>query len=126
MILKSRRNKQSAVRYSRNIKNSEKAKSKKNTKIIRTTHPLANSTQADSEAILPNQMQLVFLEATSLRENGLSCPAKGGSTPAFACQRAAIAPLLCLNLQSYFSLVSDCEFLSFQKCNCSRKNRLKK
>ena len=99
MILKSRRNKQSAVRHSRNIKNSEKSKSKKNTKIIRTTHPPANSTQADSEAILPNQMQLVFLEATSLRENGLSCPAKGGSTPAFACQRAAIAPLPCLNLQ---------------------------
>ena len=26
---------------------------------------------------------------TILRENGLSRPAKGGSTPAFACQRAA-------------------------------------
>ena len=113
-----------AVRYSRNIKNSEKSKSKKNTKIIRTTQPPANSTQADSEAILPNPMQMVSLGATSLRENGLLYPAKGGSTPAFACQRAAIAPLLCLNLQSYFSLVSDCEFLSFQKCNCSRKNRL--
>ena len=35
----------------------------------------------------------------SLRENGLSHPAKGGSTPAFACQRAAIAPLPCPNLQ---------------------------
>ena len=34
-----------------------------------------------------------------LRENDLSRPAKGGSTPAFACQRAAIAPLPCLNLQ---------------------------
>ena len=99
MILKSRRNKQSAVRHSRNIKNSEKSKSKKNTKIIRTTQPPANSTQADSEAILPNPMQLVSLGATSLRENGLSRPAKGGSTPAFACQRAAIAPLPCPNLQ---------------------------
>ena len=59
----------------------------------------ANSTQADSEAILPNPMQMVFLEATSLRENGLLYPAKGGSTPAFACQRAAIAPLPCPNLQ---------------------------
>ena len=65
-------------------------------------------------------------ENPALRENGLQRPAKGGSTPAFACQRAAITPLSCLNLQSYFSLVSDCEFLSFQKCNCSRKNRLKK
>ena len=35
---------------------------------------------------------------TSLRKNGLQRPAKGGSTPAFACQRAAIAPLPCLNL----------------------------
>ena len=31
-------------------------------------------------------------------ENGLKHPAKGGSTPAFACQRAAIAPLPCPNL----------------------------
>ena len=36
---------------------------------------------------------------TSPRETGLSHPAKGGSTPAFACQHAAIAPLPCLNLQ---------------------------
>ena len=36
---------------------------------------------------------------TTLRKNNLSHPAKGGSTPAFACQRAAIAPLPCLNLQ---------------------------
>ena len=48
---------------------------------------------------LPNRTQLVFLRAILLRENGLSHPAKGGSTPAFACQRAAIAPLPCLNLQ---------------------------
>ena len=67
-------------------------------KQFRKTQPPANSTQADSEAILPNRTQLVFLRATSLRENGLPHPAKGGSTPAFACQRAAIAPLPCLNL----------------------------
>ena len=36
---------------------------------------------------------------TSLRENGLQRPAKGGSTPAFAYQHAAIAPLPCSNLQ---------------------------
>ena len=40
-----------------------------------------------------------FPRRTSLRENGLQRPAKGGSTPAFAYQRAAIAPLPCLNLQ---------------------------
>ncbi len=39
-----------------------------------------------------------WLEIMALRENGFSHPAKGGSTPAFACQRAAIAPLPCLNL----------------------------
>ena len=78
---------------------SGKLQSKKHSQAIRTTQPPANSTQADSEAILPNRTQLVFLRATSLRENGLSRPAKGGSTPAFACQRAAIAPLPCPNLQ---------------------------
>ena len=36
---------------------------------------------------------------TALRENSLQRPAKGGSTPAFACQRAAIAPLPYSNLQ---------------------------
>ena len=35
----------------------------------------------------------------ALRKNDFQRPAKGGSTPAFACQRAAIAPLPCLNLQ---------------------------
>ena len=48
---------------------------------------------------LPNRIRAVFLEATSLRENSLNHPAKGGSTPAFAYQRAAIAPLPCSNLQ---------------------------
>ena len=33
------------------------------------------------------------------RKNDLQRPAKGGFTPAFACQRAAIAPLPCSNLQ---------------------------
>ena len=40
-----------------------------------------------------------FPRRTSLRGNGLQRPAKGGSTPAFACQRAAIAPLPYPNLQ---------------------------
>ena len=38
-------------------------------------------------------------EKPAPRENGLQRPAKGGSTPAFAYQHAAIAPLPCLNLQ---------------------------
>ena len=41
----------------------------------------------------------------TLRENGLQRPAKGGSTPAFAYQRAAIAPLPCLNFCLCFSLI---------------------
>ena len=40
-----------------------------------------------------------LIETNASKENGLSHPAKGGSTPAFACQHAAIAPLPCLNLQ---------------------------
>ena len=46
-----------------------------------------------------------FPRRTSLRENGLSHPAKGGSTPAFAYQRAAIAPLPCPNLQPYCFMI---------------------
>ena len=38
-------------------------------------------------------------EKSALRENDFQRPAKGGSTPAFAYQRAAIAPLPCPNLQ---------------------------
>ena len=39
------------------------------------------------------------IENNTSKENGLSHPAKGGSTPAFAFQRAAIAPLPYSNLQ---------------------------
>ena len=59
------------------------------------------------------------------RQNGLSCPAKGGSTPAFACQRAAIAPLPCPNLQLVSQRQFNCELVSFKKCNCSRKTNCK-
>ena len=45
------------------------------------------------------QLQLESLtEKSAPRDNSLQRPAKGGSTPAFACQRAAIAPLPCPNL----------------------------
>jgi hypothetical protein len=59
-----------------------------------------------------------------LRENNLQHPAKGGSTPAFAYQRAAIAPLPCPNLQLVSQRQSNCELASSKKCNCSRKNIL--
>ena len=58
------------------------------------------------------------------KENGLSRPAKGGSTPAFAYQRAAITPLPCLNLQPWFSWYNFVWIGQFQKCNCSRKTKL--
>ena len=64
-------------------------------------------------------------ENSAPRENNLLRPAKGGSTPAFACQRAAIAPLPCPNLQLVSQWQSNCELLSFKKCNCSRKTNCK-
>ena len=60
----------------------------------------------------------------TLRENCLQRPAKGGSTPAFACQHAAIAPLPCPNLQLVSQRQSNCELESFKRCNCSRENLL--
>ena len=49
------------------------------------------------------------------RETDLPHPAKGGSTSAFACQRAAIAPLPCPNLQLVSQRQSNCELESFKK-----------
>ena len=49
------------------------------------------------------------------RETDLPHPAKGGSTSAFACQRAAIAPLPCPNLQLVSQRKSNCELESFKK-----------
>ena len=62
---------------------------------------------------LPNRIRMVFQEhcfmwnmkRMILRKNNFQHPAKGGSTPAFACQRAAIAPLPCLNFCLCFSLI---------------------
>ena len=45
------------------------------------------------------QRNITLQKILASRENNLQRPAKGGFTPAFACQRAAIAPLPCLNLQ---------------------------
>ena len=70
------------------------------------------------------QGEILLFKWNVLRENGLSHPAKGGSTPAFACQRAAIAPLPCLNLQLIPHSSTLLEFESFKKCDCSRKTIL--
>ena len=43
-------------------------------------------------------MKYYFIENLAPRESDFQHPAKGGSTPAFAYQHAAIAPLPCLNL----------------------------
>ena len=58
-----RKTRKNAVRHLKNKKTSSKLYSKKDSSAIRTTHPPANSTQADSEAILPNRTQMVFLRA---------------------------------------------------------------
>ena len=60
------------------------------------------------------------------KENGLSRPAKGGSIPAFACQRAAIAPLPCPNLHSYFSFVSKFQICKFSKMQLQLENQIPK
>ncbi|MFR3450232.1 MAG: hypothetical protein ACLVDE_09535, partial [Ruminococcus sp.] len=48
-------------------------------KQFRKTQPPANSTQADSEAILPNRTQLVFLRQISLGKTVFSVRQKGVS-----------------------------------------------
>ena len=45
------------------------------------------------------QRNITLQKILAPRKNNFQRPAKGGSIPAFACQRAAIAPLPCLNLQ---------------------------
>ena len=60
-----------------------------------------------------------------LRNTDFQRPAKGDSTPAFACQHAAIAPLPCPNLQLVSQRQSSCELASFKTCNCSRKSLLR-
>ena len=45
------------------------------------------------------QRNITLQKILLLGKTGLQRPAKGGSTPAFACQRAAIAPLPYSNLQ---------------------------
>ena len=110
-----------AVRYSRNIKNSEKQKSKKDSQVIWTTQPPANSTQADSEAILPNRIQMVSLEELLLGK------------PIFRIRQKGVPPLLlptsmlqlprCLvricNLDSHDTTLFELD--NFKTCNCSWK-----
>ena len=69
-------------------------------------------------------MKYYFIENPAPRENDFQRPAKGGSTPAFACQRATIAPLPCPNFQFVSSRASNYELESFKECDCSRKTLL--
>ena len=69
--------------------------------------------EQDRSALFPESNQRIFCncsggtvamkyyltENPAPRKNDLQRPAKGGSTPAFACRHAAIAPLPCPNLQ---------------------------
>ena len=67
----------------------------------KTAPPCENLATNKYLATVPvEQLQRESLtENPAPRKNGLQRPAKGGSTPAFAYQHAAIAPLPCLNLQ---------------------------
>ena len=66
----------------------------------KTAPPCETGTENKYLATVPvEQLQRNTSTKYILRENGLQRPAKGGSTPAFAYQHAAIAPLPCPNLQ---------------------------
>ena len=94
----------------------------------KTAPPCETGTGNKYLATVPGeQLQWIsccFTWNIALRETDFQRPAKGGSTPAFAYQHAAIAPLPCLNLQPWFSWFNLFEWDSFKKCNCSRENRL--
>ena len=83
----------------------------------KTASPCFSEAVNNNLATVPvEQLQWGCLtENPALRENDLSHPAKGGSTPAFACQHAAIAPLPCPNLQLVSQRQSNCELESFKK-----------
>ena len=53
------------------------------------------------------QRNITLQKILAPRKNNFQRPAKGGSTPAFACQRAAIAPLPCLNFCNFVSYKSS-------------------
>ena len=94
----------------------------------KTASPCFSEAVNNNLATVPvEQLQWGCLtENPALRENDLSHPAKGGSTPAFACQHAAIAPLPCPNLQLVSQRQSTCELISFKKCNCSKGKQIAK
>ena len=55
-----------------------------------------------------------------------SHPAKGGSTPTFACQRAAIAPLPCPNLQLISQKTIKLRIRQFQKMQLQQEKQTAK
>ena len=93
MELKSKRIKKIAVRHSKNKKTSCKLQSKKYSQAIRTTQPPANSTQADSEAILPNRIQGISLRAVfHMKQNKNHSQGKRS----FASGKRGFHPCFCL------------------------------
>ena len=66
----------------------------------KTAPPCSPEAVSNNLATVPGeQLQQNTSTKCILRETDFRRPAKGGSTPAFACQHAAIAPLPYLNLQ---------------------------
>ena len=71
------------------------------------------------------QRNITLQKILASRENNLQRPAKGGSTPAFACQRAAIAPVallefttLILIIQLYLNLTVSKYAIAAEKPVC--------
>ena len=73
----------------------------------KTAPPCFSEAVSNNLATVPvEQLQWKCLtENPALRKNDFQRPAKGGSTPAFACRRAAIAPLPCPNLKPYCFMI---------------------
>ena len=91
----------------------------------KTAPPCETGTTNKYLATVPGEQlqRKCLIENPALRENGLQRPAKGGSTPAFACQRAAIAPLPCPNLQLISQKTIKLRIRQFQKMQLQQEKQ---
>ena len=90
---------------------------------------LWNLSSKQSLATVPGeqlQRNITLQKILAPRKNNFQRPAKGGSTPAFACQRAAIAPLPCSNLQPWFLSFNFIWIWQFQNMQLQQKNQFAK
>ena len=76
--------------------------------------------------VLGEQLQRNISTKYILRNTDFQRPAKGGSTPAFACQHAAIAPLPCPNLQLISQKTIKLRIRQFQKMQLQQEKQTAK